>query len=1127
VGIGAHGLPHDEKPGLSRALTTTEFERYQKTGRLPIDAVPLDIGIVPGMFKAPTGIARLEAAALEHQYMSGVGQTLEQTAGKYGIKPKMLAKHIRDKGQQLDDRVHGNRETWHRRSVKHNELDTQFPASRSAVTLAIQKRIDKVSEFIGPRAEALKASESLPARALGRSVEHAGAGMRSMKQQGNLTRQKIVRGHSKRALDVSNIKDVGHGLIPMTKDEGAVAAHWMYAQLPTEWRNVQGLERWRARLVEEHDAELAKEHPNLDVVQTQADTLGKLDHLIKHPVEADQTAIDSMSNLDQWMTGEKIKSGLLTPEDAQARRGIITRWIEGTDTARTPEGKLMERTPGEGNYYTLERDVTQAETVLRGEQRRLTTLERRSARREASAKISGKKLRTAPSLEARVASARASVERWQKELDDAKARREQQGPKLKPLRDRGEIFVGHRESRVRGGGGMAGASLGKTLKPAGVGNQNTLALVRTGRVHMSLDKFLQDVEATSTYAQHNATKEIFWKAGTKPTSLQEIRQKVGSGEYVLINPHGEKIPRAARTSPEAQATSEGFHDPMKVLATDSEEYVRNYMAADPADAERILAHAQEHGYLDDLRLLQSDYASKYFGRFLTPKMRAEIPGLAQTGLKALGKGAGLVNDAVHFGLIYANPGYIPANSVQNLIMAMAHQGPLVLSNYPRAVQLLLHGPKHVKNLVLGEVGMGGTKALGTAINPMRSWASAVGNIADSPARVSAFLHEMGREGVIDKFKPFLDDEDYKAIQDFIENPANESKLNDARDAAVQSEVDFERLGPNERLVLTKLGFVYTWLRAGSRYPFRFAADHPFRSMLIAYVLEGAPGAPPEVQKKIHDLLPNVATGMPPWLAGALEAGTTVVDKIPYPQVLPTRQISPISTPHEIWDTIRNNPGANSVGEMLNPALTTAWFTAHQQNRFGSDVGSYGKSVEANAMDMFPGIALTKDLVHPPAPGDAGLYPEDVTRIGRLKRALRVFPIAIDPKEAYASRKRLGMEGDLYATRKHELIQRSKETGLGVPPDSVFVDMQWATKLDQDLHKHAEDNHGKLDYVKAVRIAAKLVDERFGGNTAHFYTGNIDEPSAHHDYLLFRHQLNHDYNKWETDIQKEEDARVGG
>jgi hypothetical protein len=115
--------------------------------------------------------------------------------------------------------------------------------------------------------------------------------------------------------------------------------------------------------------------------------------------------------------------------------------------------------------------------------------------------------------------------------------------------------------------------------------------------------------------------------------------------------------------------------------------------------------------------------------------------------------------------------------------------------------------------------------------------------------------------------------------------------------------------------------------------------------------------------------------------------------------------------------------------------------------------------------------------------------------------------------------------DTFEKHKKELIADSKKYGFGQPPASVLEDLRWVTKLDQQLHGHAENSSGRLDYIKAVQIAAKLHDERFGGNLAPSYANLTSQAAAHHDYLILRREINQDYITWNRDLRHEEDARV--
>jgi hypothetical protein len=65
---------------------------------------------------------------------------------------------------------------------------------------------------------------------------------------------------------------------------------------------------------------------------------------------------------------------------------------------------------------------------------------------------------------------------------------------------------------------------------------------------------------------------------------------------------------------------------------------------------------------------------------------------------------------IYTSLIYANPHYIPANSIQNVIMAGLHEGAFLPINLTRAGQILVRAPGAFRKLILAEVGQGATDA---------------------------------------------------------------------------------------------------------------------------------------------------------------------------------------------------------------------------------------------------------------------------------------------------------------------------------------------------------------------------------------------------------------------------------
>jgi hypothetical protein len=251
-----------------------------------------------------------------------------------------------------------------------------------------------------------------------------------------------------------------------------------------------------------------------------------------------------------------------------------------------------------------------------------------------------------------------------------------------------EIYVGHRMGEhVRGARASlrsGGAGVGKTRLPEGVATANTLHLLKSGKVRMDLEHAVEDWQAAQVYKFHNIAKDTLARMG-RP--LDELIHEHGHipNDWYIVNPKGHRLPRDLKINAAQQAEHEGF-DPVEL-----EQYVRNYMGRG-ADAREIVAKAEKAGHLSELRAVPASVVERYFGQFVDPKILAGTPGVKEVAGN-LGKTANLVNDVVATSLLYSNPGYIPANLAQNLIMAGVHQGAFLPFNLVRAGQVMFRGPK--------------------------------------------------------------------------------------------------------------------------------------------------------------------------------------------------------------------------------------------------------------------------------------------------------------------------------------------------------------------------------------------------------------------------------------------------
>lgn len=666
-----------------------------------------------------------------------------------------------------------------------------------------------------------------------------------------------------------------------------------------------------------------------------------------------------------------------------------------------------------------------------------------------------------------------------------------------------EIFVGHRQGKVKGSRPSAmpgGISTGKTKVPAGIVKKNRLVLLKSGRVRQDLESAVEDWQAAQAYEFTNRAKDELASMGEPVVG----RPKPG---HVLINPRGHELPRTWKTDDQALARAEGF-DPDDVLVSDLEEYIGNVMAQTPGQAEKLLKAATEAGHLKDLRQVPADVVNRYYEQFQPASITVATPGIKQ-GVSMLSKGGNLANDTLYLSLIYSNIGYIPSQIVANTGMAVAHQGALFPVNFSRATQVLTTGPRRIRDLLNAEHGQGATAAA-PQTRAIQKITRPIAAVADDAFRVSSVLHEAARLKVIPKTSPVLTKRDYAALEEFLTNPAYRGALNDASDRATQAMVDFNRIGvgTKEAALAKPAGFVWRWIRGGSRYPIRFAADHPIRTAGIA-------GGAYLAQDEIRDA---TADDLPPWLEGSLNAGDTVVDGETYPRILPTRSFSPISTPLETIRTLTGQQDARTFGEMVNPLVPAALNIASRKNAYGGKEDSYLDALLSNVDRLAPTPRFVGEVINPS--DEPGLYPEDQTWLGRIKRQSRLVPFAINPDEMDDLADLSPRESVENKTEK--LIEQSRAVGLPEPPREVLRGIAREAALQEATARG-------LTYAQRLEIAAKVLQDETGDDRFVDYklrgSEAAQERQAEKAYLHVRKVLLRHLHRWERRLDRKLDAQL--
>jgi hypothetical protein len=617
-----------------------------------------------------------------------------------------------------------------------------------------------------------------------------------------------------------------------------------------------------------------------------------------------------------------------------------------------------------------------------------------------------------------------------------------------------EAYIGHRLGDPGSFGGSfmpsGGMGLGRPKSPKGVGSRNLSVLVRTGRVRPSLHVAKEDRNAAQAFEQANIDRDNLSAMGT----AYDPDVKLPAG-HALVNPRGLTVPAHWKTS-ELSQFSDTYDDIDKVRAQ-AEDMVKGFYAGDEDSAKLMKEAAEASGVpLEDLRVIPERLVNRYYSQFkhVRPPRGKEM--------KALDK----VTSAIATSVVFARIGYVPKNVVQNMVMMLPHQGAFFLSNTAKAGQAMADSElRHYLQTEVGHTGAYGSlkeeglhKLPGRASNKLKEW---LGQVADDPLRMSAFMHEAAAEGVISRVNPILTEKDKQALIHLFTDKGQEAKLNDIRQRAVEAMADFTRLTPDQMRIARRLAIIPSWLVAGTRYPIMFAKNHPVRTALMAFAAAGEPGAPDELH--FNQPLSNYFVG-----SGYLQGINTPWGR------LRTNSLSPVSTPIDAASALKTTITGkkpfdfqhSTVFDYVNPAASQsiAWMQGKGPAAF---------------QRLAPSATLIQREISPKATSS---FPEDATRLGRLKREFGVVPIQVtDPAAAGSSYNEKTMQQvKNYETefgRKDPILHRAAESKI------AYHDLYSKTLKDHNVTKLSDRDRAALklailveSYPGFARYHDKLEEE---------------------------------------------------
>jgi len=387
------------------------------------------------------------------------------------------------------------------------------------------------------------------------------------------------------------------------------------------------------------------------------------------------------------------------------------------------------------------------------------------------------------------------------------------------------------------------------------------------------------------------------------------------------------------------------------------------------------------------------------------------PGQATKPMTVGGQLADALANSIRGLLLYGNPGFYVANMVGNLGMQ--------LFNDPRSLRYLKDAVTKRGDLyhrVTVEMGRGPTSAatadvphiLGREVRPLGAGRNAVvktanaaewwnhqlgqigrktGAMVDDPFRYATWRQEAAKLGYKTdaQVKGLFDAATHESRRRGLSSTGTKAvnDLNKIRDRAEQLMLDFDSLTPFERNWLTRIIFLYPFMKASAKYPFMYAGEHPFTW--------GAAAQTSNVGQQFANQVLGPRPDLPEWARGYARTpfGYINVGSIDQMSVL-AGELQTIFGTGAPTPTGVNRP----INELL-PGLQMAIELAQSRNRYGR---------EANAGSIlrtdFPVPAWLSAFYRQPS----ALYTGRGT-FDALLRSLRLYPFGVD--EGYGATVRTG------------------------------------------------------------------------------------------------------------------------
>jgi hypothetical protein len=507
--------------------------------------------------------------------------------------------------------------------------------------------------------------------------------------------------------------------------------------------------------------------------------------------------------------------------------------------------------------------------------------------------------------------------------------------------------------------------------------------------------------------------------------------------------------------------------------------------------------------IDNIRWLPAEFVHETL-------LKHEVSKSVDYGKLVRGAGTTLdvANDLAKAGILFLSPAYAPVNLIGNLVMNLMQQGVWMPSNLARSAFLHRTLDKADRLFIDKLMGHGISGALATtrlAQKPTAAAAHGLGVVVDLIPRRSAFLHEAQREGYATnhEIQQLISDfhaGDQQAIRDI------EMITRRANDAIV----DYERMSPFEKNIMTRVFFVYPWLRGSSRWTIKYALDHPMQAAALTlaadYAYENANETlgdrPGYARQQIPISTKSVGLGIPGTDLGVgldnLVGDHSWTDSQGRPKTWNPRQALTQTTPLDLSLTAvgyaTGSGDADAIANMLNPVPKAALVAAFGYDPFKQKEVPRSVKTFAEQLVHLPLQTRIENIRMSPedrAKADVKKLNPESSRDSWVKLFMGgLTPTSYNVKvgTGKAARDKGGLDNARYT-----LLTAAKDVGITKPPPQIVMDeLEWKQRWNHDTNR--ADN-----YVERLAATAKLLAEKTGNKAFLNSTKIKDEQAAHEVY----------------------------